>query len=63
MATSEDGQLSSTLDDDATYAMLIETAQQGWQVVTGVRAGQEGLKWTVGPKLTITGTIKETSAR
>jgi hypothetical protein len=47
-----------SIDDGLTYALLVESDHQGRRVVNGVKAGQDGLKWTLGPDLNITGTIK-----
>jgi len=57
--TTQDGRfILDGLDDDASYTMMIETEHHGRRLVADVRAGQESLRWTVGPDLTITGTIQ-----
>ncbi len=60
MATSaKDGRFRlDMLDSDASYTMLVESRQQGRRLVKEVRAGQDNLRWTIGPDLAIVGMIK-----
>ena len=46
-----------SLDDDATYTILVETKSQGRRLEHGIRAGQEALTWTIGPDLSLLGTV------
>ncbi|SIO01851.1 Signal transducer regulating beta-lactamase production, contains metallopeptidase domain [Singulisphaera sp. GP187] len=46
------------LEDEKSYAFLIETDTHGRRVVPGIVAGQSGLRWEVGPDRTMAGTIR-----
>lgn len=46
------------LENEKTYAFLIETDSHGRCVVTGVEPGQSGLRWSVDRDRTIAGTIR-----
>ncbi len=57
--TDQNGRFTlDTLEDAPTYALMINAETQGRAIILGVRAGRTGLKWVVGPKRTILGTIK-----
>jgi protocatechuate 3,4-dioxygenase beta subunit len=47
-----------SLDEDATYDVLVETRALGRRVVSGVRADASNLIWTVGPAFTISGVLR-----
>lgn len=46
------------LEDEKTYAFLIGLDAHGRSIVTDVKTGQSGLRWSVGPEHTIAGTIQ-----
>jgi Zn-dependent protease with chaperone function len=46
-----------SLEEGLSYALLVETEKHGRRLIEGVKAGQEGLRLTVGPNRSISGTI------
>ena len=57
--TAPDGRFKlDVLEDDATYTMLVESESLGRRLFANVKAGQSGLRWSIGPNLSVVGTIR-----
>jgi beta-lactamase regulating signal transducer with metallopeptidase domain len=56
--TDEQGRFTlDTLENDVVYALLVQSPEGGYGIGRSVRPGRDDIRITVGPKLTIQGTV------